>query len=51
MTWEHFDGAPLLVGVMPKQHPEVIQTAATLAARLAAPLVCAYVDEASYPVE
>ncbi|MBT2567528.1 universal stress protein [Arthrobacter sp. ISL-85] len=51
MTWEHFDGAPLLVGIMPKQHPEVLQTAATLAARLAAPLVCAYVDEASYLVE
>ncbi|BCW80702.1 hypothetical protein NicSoilC5_27210 [Arthrobacter sp. NicSoilC5] len=51
MTWEHFDGAPLLVGIMPKQHPEVIQTAATLAARLGAPLVCAYVDEASYLVE
>lgn len=51
MTWEHFDGAPLLVGIMPKQHPEVIQTAAVLAARLGAPLVCAYVDEASYLVE
>ncbi|UUL76860.1 universal stress protein [Pseudarthrobacter sp. Fe7] len=51
MTSEHFDRAPLLVGVMPKQHPEVIQTAAALAARLAAPLVCAYVDEASYLVE
>lgn len=51
MTWENFDGAPLLVGIMPKQHPEVIQTAAALAARLAAPLVCAYVDEASYLVE
>ncbi|GGI02546.1 universal stress protein [Arthrobacter liuii] len=51
MTWEYFNGAPLLVGIMPKQHPEVLQTAATLAARLAAPLVCAYVDEASYLVE
>lgn len=51
MTWEQFDGAPLLVGIVPKQHPEVIQTAAVLAARLAAPLVCAYVDEASYLVE
>lgn len=51
MTWEHFDGAPLLVGIMPKQHPEVLQAAATLAARLAAPLVCAFVDEASYLVE
>ncbi|WP_285243502.1 universal stress protein [Pseudarthrobacter sp. fls2-241-R2A-127] len=51
MTWEYAKGAPLLVGVMPKQHPEVLQTAANLAARLAAPLVCAYVDEASYLVE
>lgn len=52
MTSERFNGtAPLLVGVMPKQHPEVLQTATTLAARLGAPLVCAYVDEASYLVE
>ncbi|WP_131683469.1 universal stress protein [Pseudarthrobacter sp. YALA5] len=52
MTPERFNGpAPLLVGVMPKQHPEVLKTAATLAARLSAPLVCAYVDEASYLVE
>jgi nucleotide-binding universal stress UspA family protein len=45
------DTAPLLVGIMPKQHPEVLQTAATLAARLGAPLACAYVDEASYLVD
>jgi len=51
MTGEHFNGGPLLVGIMPKQHPEVLQTAAALAARLATPLVCAYVDEASYLVE
>lgn len=51
MTGEHFNGTPLLVGIMPKQHPEVLQTAATLAARLGTPLVCAYVDEASYLVE
>ncbi|WP_307432611.1 universal stress protein [Pseudarthrobacter defluvii] len=51
MTGELFNGAPLLVGIMPKQHPEVLQTAAALAARLATPLVCAYVDEASYLVE
>lgn len=52
MTPERFTGpAPLLVGVMPKQHPEVLQTAATLAARLSAPLVFAFVDEASYLVE
>jgi nucleotide-binding universal stress UspA family protein len=36
---------------MPNQHPEVLKTAATLAAKLSAPLVCAYVDEASYLVE
>lgn len=51
MTGEYFNGTPLLVGIMPKQHPEVLQTAATLAARLGTPLVCAYVDEASYLVE
>ncbi len=36
---------------MPNQHPEVLLTAGTLAAKLAAPLLCAYVDEASYLVE
>ena len=51
MTWNYAKGAPLLVGITPKQHPEVLQTAAALAARLAAPLVCVYVDEASYLVE
>ncbi|WP_314212729.1 universal stress protein [Pseudarthrobacter equi] len=52
MTSERFSGtAPLLVGIMPKQHPEVLHTAASLAARLGQPLVCAYVDEASYLVE
>jgi nucleotide-binding universal stress UspA family protein len=51
MTWEHFNGNPLLVGIMPQQHPEVLQTAAALAAGLGSPLVCAYVDEASYLVE
>ncbi|HEU4667233.1 MAG TPA: universal stress protein [Arthrobacter sp.] len=52
MTSDRFNGnAPLLVGIMPKQHPEVLQTAAALAAQLGAPLVCAYVDEASYLVE
>jgi nucleotide-binding universal stress UspA family protein len=51
MTGEHVDGTPLLVGIMPKQHPEVLQAAATLAARLSVPLICAYVDEASYLVE
>src|SRR6478609_3951789 len=43
--------APLVVGVVPGQHPEVLQTAAMLAKSLAAPMICAYVDEASYLVE
>jgi nucleotide-binding universal stress UspA family protein len=52
MTPERFSGPPpLLVGVMPNQHPEVLTTAAKLAARLSASLLCAYVDEASYLVE
>lgn len=52
MTPERFSGPPpLLVGVMPDQHPEVLRTATQLAARLSAPLLCAYVDEASYLVE
>ena len=42
---------PLVVGVLPGQSPEVLQTAAELASRLAAPLICAHVDEASYLVE
>jgi nucleotide-binding universal stress UspA family protein len=52
MTPEPFSGPPpLLVGVLPNQHPEVLTTAANLAARLSVPLLCAYVDEASYLVE
>jgi hypothetical protein len=52
MTPDRFSGRPpLLVGVMPSQHPEVLTTAADLAARLSVPLLCAYVDEASYLVE
>ena len=52
MTPERFSGPPpLLVGVLPDQHPEVLTTAAKLAARLSVPLLCAYVDEASYLVE
>src|SRR5688500_17232552 len=43
--------APLVVGVLPGQHPEVLETAAVLAERLAAPMICAFVDEASYLVE
>lgn len=42
---------PVVVAVLPGQHPEVVQTAASLAARLAVPMICAYVDEASYLVE
>ncbi|MGX1163256.1 nucleotide-binding universal stress UspA family protein [Arthrobacter sp. SLBN-100] len=52
MTFDQFSStSPLLVGIVPKQHPEVLQTAALLAARLGRPLLCAYVDEASYLVE
>ncbi|WP_427135357.1 universal stress protein [Pseudarthrobacter sp. S9] len=43
--------SPLVVGVLPGQHPEVLQTAASLAKSLAVPMICAYVDEASYLVE
>jgi hypothetical protein len=43
--------APLVVGVHPGQHPEVLETAAALARGLAVPVICAYVDEASYLVE
>jgi nucleotide-binding universal stress UspA family protein len=49
---EHMHGtSPLLVGVAPRQHPEVLHTAASLAASLGTRLLCAYVDEASYLVE
>lgn len=52
MNPERFSGSPpLLVGLLPDQHPEVLKTATSLAARLSAPLLCAYVDEASYLVE
>jgi nucleotide-binding universal stress UspA family protein len=52
MSPERFSGPPpLLVGVVPGQHPEVLQTAAALAQKLSVPLLCAYVDEASYLVE
>ena len=52
MSPERFSGPPpLLVGVVPGQHPEVLQTAAELAQKLSVPLLCAYVDEASYLVE
>lgn len=42
---------PLVVGVLPGQGREVLQTAAGLASKLSAPLICAHVDEASYLVE
>lgn len=52
MSFERINGtATLIVGVHPGQQPEVLQTAAALAKRLAAPLICAYVDEASYLVD
>lgn len=52
MSAEHPSGPPpLVVGVLPGQSPEVLQTAAPLANSLAAELICAYVDEASYLVE
>lgn len=52
MAAENFRGRiPLVVGVLPDQHVEVLQTARTLAEQLGVPLVCAYVDEASYLVE
>ncbi|WP_458112534.1 universal stress protein [Arthrobacter sp. R1-13] len=42
---------PLVVGLLPGQHPEVLSTAAALAGKLDAHLICSYVDEASYLVE
>lgn len=52
MSTEGFSGpSPLVVGVLPGQHPEVLTTAVDLAEKLALPLLCAYVDEASYLVE
>ena len=52
MDAEHFSGPPpLVVGMVPGQHPEVLKTAVGLAQKLSAPLLCAFVDEASYLVE
>jgi K+-sensing histidine kinase KdpD len=52
MSPEPFSGPhPLVVGVLPGQHPEVLRTASVLAEKLAVPLICSYVDEASYLVE
>ena len=42
---------PILVGVMPGQHPVVVEQAATLAASARLPLVCAYADVTVYPVD
>jgi nucleotide-binding universal stress UspA family protein len=42
---------PLVVGIAPGQHAEVLQTAVALAARLETRLLCAYVDEASFLVD
>ena len=43
--------APLVVGVVPGQYPDVLRVAASLAEGLSARLICAYVDESSYLVE
>ena len=51
MPAESMSPAPLVVGVLPGQPPEVLATAVMLSRSLSAPLVCAYVDEASYLVE
>ncbi|CAN7588582.1 universal stress protein [Arthrobacter sp. LjRoot14] len=52
MSPERFSGPPpLVVGVLPGQHSEVLQLASGLADKLGVPLLCAYVDEASYLVE
>jgi nucleotide-binding universal stress UspA family protein len=52
MSSERISGpAPLVVGVLPGQHPEVLETAASLAKGLGVPMICAHVDEASYLVE
>jgi len=52
MSPEPFSGPPpLVVGVLPGQHSEVLRSATGLAAKMDAPLLCTYVDEASYLVE
>lgn len=42
---------PILVGVMPGQHPVVVEHAARLAAGAGLALVCAYADATVYPVD
>ncbi|MDR6504490.1 universal stress protein [Arthrobacter oryzae] len=52
MSPERFSGPPpLVVGVLPGQHAEVLRAATGLGERMGLPLLCAYVDEASYLVE
>lgn len=52
MYHETFSGrAPVVVGILPGQHTHVLRSAKDLALRMNAPLVFAYVDEASYLVE
>ncbi|WP_427136193.1 universal stress protein [Pseudarthrobacter sp. S9] len=43
--------SPIVVGVTPGQDPAVLARAAELAQELSAPLICAYVDPASYLIE
>jgi nucleotide-binding universal stress UspA family protein len=42
---------PILAGVMPGQHPVVLDHAAAVAAGAGLPLVCAYADVTMYPVD
>ncbi len=52
MVQENFSGrAPLVVGVLPEQHTQVLRVARDMALQMDAPVVFAYVDEASYLVE
>jgi nucleotide-binding universal stress UspA family protein len=52
MDQDSFSGrSPIVVGVLPEQHIHILHTVRDLAAQMNAPLVFAYVDEASYLVE
>ncbi|MDR6987643.1 nucleotide-binding universal stress UspA family protein [Paenarthrobacter nitroguajacolicus] len=42
---------PILVGVMPGQHPIVLEQAALVAAAARVPLLCGYADVTVYPVD
>jgi nucleotide-binding universal stress UspA family protein len=46
-----FPFSPIVVGVTADQDPAVVARAAELAGELSAPLICAYVDPASYLLE